>query len=463
MLLRSIGPGQTIRIIHLELSQWFVRHEMGEKNMKKFLILVNSLLILALLAACSAPAANGGGAQQSLAQSDKPRDANPNVAPSALTQLAADNRAFAFNLYQQLRGASGNLFYSPHSISVALAMTYGGAAGSTAQQMAQALHFNLPATSLHPAFNALQLALASREKDPNDPKQTDFRLSVVNALWGQTGYNFLPAYLDLLATNYGAGMRMLDFKSDPEAGRKVINDWVASQTANKIQDLIPPSALDNATRLVLTNAIYFNAQWMTQFNAKNTQAGPFSLLDGSQVSVPMMNISHSYAYYQGNSVTAVELPYVGGQVSMVLLVPDAGKFSNFEQNLSAAQWDAIRAGLNYNQVNFSMPKFKFSADFMLNDPLVKLGMSDAFQAGKADFSGMDGSKDLYITKALHKAFINVDENGTEAAAATAIAIGLTAMPAQPVDLKVDRPFLFLIQDKPTGEILFLGRVTNPAK
>jgi serpin B len=435
---------------------------MGEKTMKKLFILVNSVLILALLSACAAPGSGGSG-QQSIAQSDKPRESNPNVSNSDINKLASDNRAFAIDLYQQLRASSGNLFFSPHSISVALGMTYAGAANATAQQMAKTLHFSLPSASLHPAFNALQLALASREKDPNDPKQTDFKLSVVNALWGQNGFKFLPAFLDLLSANYGAGMRMLDFKSDPEAARKVINDWVASQTANKIQNLIPPSALDTATRLVLTNAIYFNAQWMSQFDTHNTQNGPFTLLDNSKVSVPMMNISHGFGYYQGNGVSAVELPYVGGQVSMVLLVPDAGKFTSFEQNLTSAQWDAIRAGMKNNQVNLSMPKFKFSGEFTLNDTLVRLGMADAFNPNAADFSGMDGNKDLYITKALHKAYISVDEQGTEAAAATAIAIGLTSMPANPVDLKVDRPFLFLIQDKPTGEILFMGRVTNPAQ
>ncbi len=431
--------------------------------MKKFLTLTNSFLILALLAACSASAGGGGSGQQSIAQSDKPRNANPTVSSADLAQLAADNRTFAFDLYQQLRAAPGNLFYSPHSISVALAMTYAVAAGTTAGQMAQALHLNLPADRLHPAFNALQFALASREKDPNNPKQTNFQLNVVNALWGQTGYTFLPAFLDLLATNYGAGMRLLDFKANPQAGRQVINDWVAKQTADKIQDLIPPSALDANTRLVLTNAIYFNAQWLSQFQETSTQPGPFTLLDGNQVSAPMMNISKMFAFYQGSGVSAVEMPYVGGQVSMVLIVPDAGKFASFEQGLNAAQWDKISAGLKYNQVNLSMPKFKFSSEFTLNDALAKLGMTDGFTPGKADLSGMDGSHNLFISKALHKAYINVDEKGTEAAASTAVAIGLTSIPANPVDLKIDRPFLFLIQDKPTGAILFLGRVTNPVK
>ncbi len=186
-----------------------------------------------------------------------------------LQQLASDNRGFALGLFQQLRGREGNLFFSPHSISVALAMTYAGARGATQQQMQQALRFNLPAASLHPAFNALQLELAKREKDRRDDKQTNFKLSVVNALWGQTGYTFLPDFLDLLAQNYAAGMRLLDYKADPDAARKVINDWVAQQTADKIKDLIPQAAIDPLTRLVLTNAIYFNAPWFDPF--KNPQ------------------------------------------------------------------------------------------------------------------------------------------------------------------------------------------------
>jgi serpin B len=378
-----------------------------------------------------------------------------------MEKLTADNRAFAFDLYQQLRGQDGNLFMSPHSISVALAMTYAGTRGETEAQIRQALHFNLAAAKLHPAFNALQLELAKREQDKTDPKQTNFRLSVVNALWGQTGYKFMPDYLDLLALNYGAGIRLLDYKADPEAARKVINDWVAGQTADKIKDLIPSGAIDRATALVLTNAIYFNAPWMYPFAKEQTQPGPFTLLDGSKIEVPLMNITKNFPLYTGSGFSAVELPYAGGQVSMVLLVPDAGKFASFEQGLNAAQWETIRKGLNYANIQLSLPKFSFTSEFTLNDPLIKLGMTDAFTPGKADLSGMDGTRSLYITKALHKAFVKLDEQGTEAAAATAVIVGLTAMPAQPVTLKIDRPFLFLIQDKPSGEILFMGRVVRP--
>jgi serpin B len=413
---------------------------------------------LTLLAACSTSASVGP-----VAQSNKPRNSAPEAAPADMEKLTADNRAFAFDLYQQLRGQDGNLFMSPHSISVALAMTYAGTRGETEAQIRKALHFNLAAAKLHPAFNALQLELAKREQDQNDPKQSNFRLSVVNALWGQTGYKFMADYLDLLALNYGAGIRLLDYKADPEAARKVINDWVASQTADKIKDLIPSGAVNNATALVLTNAIYFNAPWLYPFTEGQTQPGPFTLLDGSKIDVPLMNITKEFPFYSGSGFSAVELPYAGGQVSMVLLVPDAGKFASFEQSLNADQWDTIRKGLNYANIRLSLPKFSFTSEFTLNEPLIKLGMTDAFASGKADLSGMDGTRSLYVSKALHKAFVKLDEQGTEAAAATAMIVGITSMPAQPVTLKIDRPFLFLIQDKPSGEILFVGRVVRPTQ
>jgi serpin B len=428
--------------------------------MKIRILSIHTMLLLALLAACAAPA--GGGAQ-SVAKSDKSRNTSPAAGPADLQKLTGGTRAFAFDLYQQLRAQPGNLFFSPHSISVALAMTYAGARGATAQEMRQALHYALPDASLHPAFNALQLELAKREKNQNDPKLINFRLSVVNALWGQTGYKFVPDYLDVLGIHYGAGMRLLDYRADPEAARQVINDWVANQTADKIKDLIPAGAIDDHTILVLANAIYFNAPWLTPFEASVTQPGPFTLQDGSQQNVPMMNISKQFPYASGSGFSAVELPYAGGEVSMVLLVPDAGQFYSFEQGLTPTQWDSIRQNLKSTQVNLSLPKFQFTSEFNLNAPLGKLGMVSAFQAGQADLSGMDGTRALFLSQALHKAFIKLDEKGTEAAAATAVVVGLTSMPANPVTFKIDRPFLFLIQDKPTGEILFLGRVLNPAQ
>lgn len=419
---------------------------------------LNLMLILVLLGLTAC--APNRPAQAQVAQSDKPRVLSPAVAPSNLEELVAGNSAFAFDLYQAIRKQPGNLFYSPYSISVALAMTYAGARGETERQMAQVLHFALEQARLHPAFNALDQALASRGAGAKSKDGQPFRLRVANSLWGQAGYTFLPAFLDTLAENYGAGLRLVDFKGAPEDARKAINDWVSDRTEGRIRDLIPQGAIDTLTRLVLANAIYFNAAWMHTFEKSATQDGPFYLLDGSQVTVPMMRQNERFPYFAGKGVQAVELPYDGGEVSMVLLVPDRGAFSAFEEALSAQVVTDILARMEQISVNLAMPRFKYDATLSLADTLRAMGMPEAFSAN-ADFSGMDGTRNLAITDVFHKAFVAVDEAGTEAAAATAVIIGLTAMPASPVDLTVDRPFIFLIRDIQTGAILFVGRVLNP--
>lgn len=419
---------------------------------------LNLMLILVLLGLTAC--APNRPAQAQVAQSDKPRVLSPAVAPSDMEELVAGNSAFAFDLYQAIRNEPGNLFYSPYSISAALAMTYAGARGETERQMAQVLHFALEQARLHPAFNALDQALASRGAGAKSKDGQPFRLRVANSLWGQAGYTFLPAFLDTLAENYGAGLRLVDFKGAPEDARKAINKWVSDRTEGKIRDLIPQGAIDTLTRLVLANAIYFNAAWMHTFEKSATQDGPFYLLDGSQVTAPMMRQNERFPYFAGKGVQAVELPYDGGEVSMVLLVPDRGAFSAFEEALSAEVVADILARMEQISVNLAMPRFKYDATLSLADTLRAMGMPEAFSAN-ADFSGMDGTRNLAITDVFHKAFVAVDEAGTEAAAATAVIIGLTAMPASPVDLTVDRPFIFLIRDIQTGAILFVGRVLNP--
>lgn len=413
--------------------------------------------VLLTLAACGP----GRPAQAQIAQSDKPRVQLPAVSPSDLAELVAGNSAFAFDLYRAIRKKEGNLFYSPYSLSVALAMTYAGARGTTERQMADVLHFTLPQNRLHPAFNLLDQALASRGATAKSKDDKPFRLSVANSLWGQAGYTFLPAFLDALAENYGAGLRLVDFSGAPEAARKTINDWVSDQTEGKIKDLIPQGAIDALTRLVLANAIYFNAAWMYPFDKDATQEGVFYLLDGSQVTVPMMRQDKHFRYFAGEGIQAVELPYDGGEVSMVLLVPDRGTFAAFEEALTADKVAQILEKMEPVNVNLAVPKFKYDATFSLADTLKAMGMPEAFSLN-ADFSGMDGTRNLTITDVFHKAFVAVDEAGTEAAAATAVVIGLTAMPLSPVELTVDRPFVFIIRDIQTGAILFVGRVLNPA-
>ncbi len=420
---------------------------------------LNLMLVCVLLSlvACGP----GRLAQAQIAQSDKPRAQSPAVAPSDLAELVVGNSAFAFDLYQAIRQKAGNLFYSPYSISVALAMTYAGARGTTERQMADVLHFTLPQDRLHPAFNLLDQTLASRGATAKSKDGKPFRLSVASSLWGQAGYKFLPAFLDTLAENYGAGLRLVDFSGAPEAARKTINDWVSDQTEGKIKDLIPQGTIDALTRLVLANAIYFNAAWMDPFDKEATQEGVFYLLDGSQVTVPMMRQDRHFRYFAGGGIQAVELPYDGGEVSMVLLVPDRGTFAAFEEALTADKVAEILEKMEPVNVNLTMPKFKYDATLSLADTLKAMGMPEAFSLN-ADFSGMDGTRNLTITHVFHKAFVAVDEAGTEAAAATAVVIGLTAMPLSPVELTVDRPFVFLIRDIQTGAILFVGRVLNPA-
>jgi serpin B len=422
--------------------------------MKKVLVWLAMVILLIPVAACSQPAAGG-----ELIQSDKPRVTSPQVTET--DPLVGGNNTFAFNLYQTLRGENGNLFYSPYSISLALAMTYAGARGETEQQMADTLHFTLSQDRLHSAFNSLDIELGKRGEGAQGKDDEGFRLHIVNALWGQKGYHFLPTFLDVLAENYGAGLRTLDFASAPEESRLIINDWVSDQTEGRIEDLIPQGLIDILTRLVLTNAIYFNATWQYPFNEGATGDGQFYLLDGKEVTVPMMSQTESFGYAEGDNYQAVELPYDGGELSMVILLPHAGQFEAFEESLSAERVSAIVSALGQRQVALAMPKFEFESAFKLKEALMAMGMPVAFTEA-ADFSGMTGVRDLFISEVVHKAFVSVDEAGTEAAAATAVIMKLTALPVAPVEFRANRPFIFLIRDIETGSLLFMGRVLNPA-
>ncbi|MGE5124317.1 MAG: serpin family protein [Acidobacteriaceae bacterium] len=399
-----------------------------------------------------------------LLHSNLNRDPSPIVSAADQSQLASDNLAFTMDLYHQLASRPGNLFYSPYSISQAMAMVYGGARGRTEQQMALGMHFSLPQVRLHPAFNALDLELASRAEAVKEGGQ-GFQLNIANATWGQSGFPFLSSYLDLLATNYGAGLQAVDFANNPEGARQEINDWVAKQTQDKIKDIVPEGDIDTLTRLVLANAIYFKASWMLPFQKSATQDTPFTMLDGSQVTVPMMSLDENKLSYQkGDDYQAVALPYVDGKVSMLLLVPDAGKFNQFQASLDASKLKSIMDNLLTNAVILKMPRFSVESSFSLGDTLANMGMPDAFTASQADFSGMDGLRDLYISSVIHKAYASVDEDGTEAAAATIAIMSLTGISqGEPVSLTIDRPFIFIIYDRPTQSILFAGRVTNPGE
>ena len=412
------------------------------------------LVLVTGLTACSQPASPG------IMRSDKPR-IDAEVGQTDLSALVDGNNAFAFDLYGALKVTQGNIFYSPYSISQALAMTYAGVRDTTEKEMAGTLHFTLPQDRLHPAFNSLDQQLKARGQGAKGKDGKGFRLNIVNAIWGQTGYSFMADYLDLLAQNYEAGLRTLDFRTAPELSRLVINKWVEDQTEQRIKDLIPAGAIDPLTRLVLTNAIYFNAAWANNFEKDLTQPAPFHLLDGSTVDVPMMRQTERLGYAAGDGYQAVSLPYDGRELEMLVLLPDRGKFTEFEKSLDAGIAGSIIQSIAPKQVALSLPRFKFESEFGLGKMLSGMGMPAAFTS-QADFSGMTGNRDLSISEVVHKAFVAVDEAGTEAAAATAVIMRATAMPTMPLEVTVDRPFIFLIRDIQTGSVIFVGRVMNPA-
>ncbi len=398
------------------------------------------------------------------AKSNLARETSPQVDTTQLDTLSKDNTAFALSFYHQIRQGDDNLVFSPISLSLALSMAMAGAEGSTETGMLDALQLTLPEGEIHPAFNALLLAIEhSQEELIEDIEGSKFQLNIANSIWGQAGFDFNEAFLDTLALNYGAGVYDVDYKQYPEEARKAINDWVAEETQDKIQDIIPPGVIDTLTRLVLANAIYFKGSWLYPFNASATHDALFTLLDDSQVTVEMMGLSGEHlSYTQGAGYQAVQLPYLSSDFTMTLLVPDAGVYAQFEDELNSQILASILSEMSSQPVDLEMPKFDFESDINANDPLIALGMSDAFNVSSANFSGITEAEELFITDVLHKATITVDEEGTEAAAATIVIIGMkSAPPEEAISLVVDRPFLFLIQHRPTGTILFMGRVMQP--
>jgi serpin B len=383
-------------------------------------------------------------------------------------QAAMGNNMFAFELYGMLRDGNGNVFFSPYSVRLALAMTYGGAEGATAEQMAEVLSFASSQEELHPALSNLAEELRSRAATERGGEETEgqFQLNIANAIWGQQSYPFADAYLQLLDEYYGAGLQAVDFVSNPEAVRQMINAWAAEATEGKIEDIVPEGAIDQLTRLVLANAIYFKAAWLHQFEEGMTSDGPFTLLDGSDVQVPQMQQQERFSYLDGDGYQAVALPYVGNTTAMLVVLPDEGQFTTVEEGLDEEMFNSILSGLSTNRVRLWLPRFEYEFEVSLSDTLKAMGMPAAFDGQQADFSGMvddEMSENLYLSDVLHKAYVGVDEEGTEAAAVTAVIGGITSAPAgEVIEMKVDRPFVFAIYDRPTNTILFLGRVLNPA-
>lgn len=402
--------------------------------------------------------------------SDVQRDTAPVVPAGDQATLVTGNTGFAFSLYPGLAGnvpATGNLFYSPFSVSLALAMTYNGASGDTATQIATALQFTLPPATLNPAFDQLDLAIQAKPAGATGQDGQPFAINVADALWGDQSVTFQQGYVDTLAEYYGAGLRTVSFATQPTEAESAINNWVSAATDGNIEPLLGPGAVTTDTRFVLVNAVYFNASWATPFATASTRTGTFTRSDGSTVQAPMMFSDGSgddgtaTGYAAGSNWQAVELLYSGGTTSMVVVLPDAGAFAAVEQGLSGPFYASVTAALKPSPaVELTLPRFKIHGPTVSLVPELKaLGMTTAFGSA-ADFTAMIPAGGISITDVLHQAFVDVDESGTEAAAATAVGGGLSlAVPTVTVD--VDRPFFFFIRDVATNTVLFVGREGDP--
>ena len=417
--------------------------------------LATLLPVVFALAAC-APAASLGG-DVGLARAEVPRaSADPG---DALDAGAALN-AFGLDLYRAVAAGQTNVVFSPASITLALAMARAGARGQTAAEMDAVMHS--VASDVHAGWlNALDQALAARSGTFKDESGKDLpvTLRIANAPFAQQGMPLEKAYLEALAARFGAGMRLVDYRTQTEKARTLINGWVDAQTEQRIPELLVPGVLTPLTRLALVNAIYLKAPWQTPFSADATKADTFTRADGSAVQVPFMATTASLRYASGDGWRAVEIPYIGGSLAMTVILPD--NLAGFERTLTADTFAAITGALTETQVALTLPKFRIETKAKLALILAALGMPSAFD-DRADFSGITTAEQLLISNVIHQANIDVDEKGTEAAAATAVVMRATAMPAEPVAFRADRPFLFALRDVPTGAVLFLGRVGDPS-
>ncbi len=377
---------------------------------------------------------------------------------SDLKVVVDGNTRFAFNLYQKLKDTEGNLSLSPYSISTALAMTYAGARENTARQMAETMHFSLDQRHLHPAFAELQAILNAVQQ------RGKVTLHVANSLWPQKGYPFLKEYLSLTEKYYGVTITPVDYKTAREAACKMINAWVEDKTEKKIRNIIQPDAIDVLTRLVLVNSIYFKGNWANQFMKSATEDLPFHLSQKESVIVPMMYQKELLGYGEYKNIQILELPYIGNDLSMLVLLPkEIDALADLEKSLTVGNLDRWSKRLHKEEVNVFLPRFKMVSQFYLGGILESMGMKDAFNRNRANFSGMDGNPNwLYIAAVIHKTFVEVNEEGTEAAAATEVTTTSLVGGPPPLLFRADHPFLFLIQDNTTGSILFIGRVVNPA-
>jgi serpin B len=419
--------------------------------------LVALVLFALLLSACSSTASPSTGGDISLARADLPR---ASAVPADATAGAAAINAFGLDLYRTLATDTPNAVFSPASIALALGMARAGARGQTAAEMDAVLHEL--ASDEHPGWlNALDQALAARSGTFEDQggNALPVALRIANAPFAQRGMPLEQAYLDALAERYGAGLRLVDYVTDTEGARRLINGWVDEQTEQRIPELLVPGVLTPDSRLTLVNAIYLKAPWLTPFPAESTAPGPFARVDGSTVTVQLMAVSDTMGYAAGTGWRAIDIPYIGGSLAMTVIVPD--DLAAFERGLTADGLAAVTGALAETQVSLTLPRFSIETKAEMAGVLAALGMPSAFDE-RADFSGITTAEKLVISAVIHQANIDVDEKGTEAAAATAVVMRATGMPTEPVTVRVDRPFLFALRDVPTGAILFFGRVTDPS-
>ena len=369
------------------------------------------------------------------------------------------NNQLAFELYSQFNEESkgSNIFFSPYSISIALTMTYEGAKGQTAEEMQSVLHVPEDVSVRRSSFAKIYNEINKKDKK--------YKLSTANALWAQKDYKFLKEYTNNVEKYYGGKLINLDFIRESEESRQIINKWVEDQTNNKIKDLIPKGVLNALTRLVLTNAIYFKGTWVKQFDEKDTKEDYFRMNFENTVKVPMMRLTGNDAkfnYAETDEIQILEMPYHGEDLSMLIILPKGNVLANIEKSITLEELTEWKNMLHIQRVDIFIPRFKFKTKYFMAKALSDMGMPTAFSPA-ADFSGMDGTKDLLIQNVIHQAFVEVNEEGTEAAAATGVVMGLTSVGPRIPIFRADHPFIFIIQESETGNILFLGRVSDPSR
>ncbi|PIS30093.1 hypothetical protein COT42_03685 [Candidatus Saganbacteria bacterium CG08_land_8_20_14_0_20_45_16] len=382
-----------------------------------------------------------------------------NVAKDEENIASASNNLFSFDLYATLKKEPGNLFFSSYSIFTALGMIYGGADGETAEQLRHGLKLLTP--DIHGSLGNLQTTL--------NLSNDNYQLSVVNGLWGQCGYVFKRSFFDLMKETYQAEVSQVDFTKDKNAVCRQINDWIGQKTKGKITNVLTPDTINSLTRLILANAIYFKANWEDEFGKGLTRNEPFYLLTGDDVEVPIMHRTSYYKYFENDQLQVLELPYKNDELSMLVILPREKKgLSQIETIFNASSWVKWLSGLQSELVAVSLPKFKLTDSFELREPLADLGIKDVFSQSAANLTKMSNEREIFFSAVIHKTYIDVDEEGTEATAVTVamMVAGAHAMPGKPLEPKVfkaDHPFLFVIRHNKEGTILFIGRMVNPEK